>query len=131
MARALKRGKHARISKGGHCFDEHDFISKLTDDILLKILHKLPTEEAMTTSVLSSRWRHLWKSLSSIDLNDRFEEKRKRKVFGHVKRFIKHYEGYKMKRFCVSVKYDSKKKSNISPGWLLLLIRMLKSYILI
>lgn len=99
MARALKRGKHARISNDGLCFNEHDFISKLTDDILLKILHKLPTEEAMATSVLSSRWRDLWKSLSSIDLNDRFEEKGKSKVFGLVKRFIKHYEGHKMNAF--------------------------------
>ncbi|KAJ4715181.1 Fbd-associated f-box protein [Melia azedarach] len=44
--------------------DEH--ISKLSDDILINILSRLTIKEAARTSILSSRWRYLWKSLKHI-----------------------------------------------------------------
>ncbi|PWA71346.1 F-box domain, FBD domain, Leucine-rich repeat domain, L domain-like protein [Artemisia annua] len=47
-----------------------DFISNMPDPILQSILQRLPTtEEIARTSVLSTRWRYLWTSIPSIDLD--------------------------------------------------------------
>ncbi|PWA78683.1 F-box domain, FBD domain, Leucine-rich repeat domain, L domain-like protein [Artemisia annua] len=47
-----------------------DRISNLPDSILHLILSSLEsTEEAVRTSILSTRWRYLWTALPSIDIN--------------------------------------------------------------
>ncbi|KAJ0797054.1 putative F-box domain, FBD domain, leucine-rich repeat domain superfamily [Helianthus annuus] len=47
-----------------------DMINNLPDHILQLILSGLPTtEEAVRTSILSTRWRYLWTSLPSLDLD--------------------------------------------------------------
>ncbi|KAL0725353.1 hypothetical protein Bca4012_039952 [Brassica carinata] len=51
----------AKIRKLQHPIVDDDCISKLPDDLLRKILSKLSTEEAVKTSLLSSRWMGLWK----------------------------------------------------------------------
>lgn len=43
-----------------------DNISKLPNDVLLLILSRLSTEEAIRTSVVSKRWEHVWKQLSHL-----------------------------------------------------------------
>lgn len=43
-----------------------DLISSLTDDVLIKILSLLDPKEAVRTSVLSQRWRHLWAGLPDM-----------------------------------------------------------------
>ncbi|WZZ20326.1 hypothetical protein YC2023_121713 [Brassica napus] len=40
-----------------------DRISKLPDDVLLKIIKSLSTEEAVQTSLLSKRWEGVWKQM--------------------------------------------------------------------
>ena len=47
-----------------------DKISSLTNDILLHILSFLPTENAVATSALSKRWRHVWTGIAALDLSD-------------------------------------------------------------
>ncbi|KAF8056717.1 hypothetical protein N665_1269s0004 [Sinapis alba] len=48
-----------------------DEISHLPNDLTFQILSFLSTKEAVKTSVLSTRWRHLWLSLSSLELRSR------------------------------------------------------------
>ncbi|CAM0947811.1 unnamed protein product [Alopecurus aequalis] len=54
-----------------HLFEEMrdpDYISALPDYILQDILSLLPAPEAVQTSVLARRWRHLWRSTMGLRL---------------------------------------------------------------
>nr|VDD57463.1 unnamed protein product [Brassica oleracea] len=44
-----------------------DRISGLSDELLLKILMLVPTEVAVSTSILSKRWEYLWMWLPKLD----------------------------------------------------------------
>ncbi|PWA35753.1 F-box domain, FBD domain, Leucine-rich repeat domain, L domain-like protein [Artemisia annua] len=44
-----------------------DFISKMPDLVLVDILSRLPLKQAVTTGVLSPRWRFVWCSLNKLD----------------------------------------------------------------
>ncbi|CAH2067948.1 unnamed protein product, partial [Thlaspi arvense] len=48
-----------------------DWISKLPNDVLLMILSRLSTEEAVRTGVVSKRWEHVWKHMSHLVLDMR------------------------------------------------------------
>ncbi|CAL4994705.1 unnamed protein product [Urochloa decumbens] len=43
-----------------------DRLSELPDDALYHVLSFLPSDDAVRTSVLACRWRHLWKSTRSL-----------------------------------------------------------------
>ncbi|XP_021744176.1 F-box/FBD/LRR-repeat protein At5g53840-like [Chenopodium quinoa] len=45
-----------------------DRLSSLPDDILTEILSRLPINSAVTTSVLSHRWRHLWTAITRLQI---------------------------------------------------------------
>jgi hypothetical protein len=47
-----------------------DRISDLSDSILCHILSFLPTKLAATTSVLSKRWKPMWRSVLTLDFDD-------------------------------------------------------------
>ena len=47
-----------------------DRISSLPDSLLCHILSFLPTRTAMSTSILSRRWRHVWEHLQVFDFRD-------------------------------------------------------------
>ncbi|KAL0013968.1 hypothetical protein SO802_001037 [Lithocarpus litseifolius] len=51
--------------------DYKDIISSLPDCILIHILSFLPTRASVATSILSSRWRSLWKLVPVLDLDQR------------------------------------------------------------
>ncbi|GFP89843.1 protein tolb [Phtheirospermum japonicum] len=46
-----------------------DFISQLSDDILISIIARLQTKDAVRTSILSHRWRYLHKFVPDIELH--------------------------------------------------------------
>ncbi|KAF3495503.1 hypothetical protein DY000_02057850 [Brassica cretica] len=47
-----------------------DRISGLSDELLVKILSFLPTENAVSTSLLSKQWRFLWMWLPKLEYHD-------------------------------------------------------------
>ncbi|KAI3790669.1 hypothetical protein L2E82_03886 [Cichorium intybus] len=67
--------------------DGVDLISSLPDPILILILSGLPsTEELIRTSILSRRWRYLWTSIPSIDLE--YRQGRNQKLENKFKEFV-------------------------------------------
>ncbi|KAI3871442.1 hypothetical protein MKX03_020412 [Papaver bracteatum] len=49
--------------------DGMDQISKLPDDVLVRIIFVVPTKQAFTTSLLSKRWKFLWTLLLELDFD--------------------------------------------------------------
>lgn len=48
--------------------EQLDILSNLPDHVVAHIISFLPTNEAIRTSILSSRWKYLWKDIHSICL---------------------------------------------------------------
>ncbi|KAL4562918.1 hypothetical protein LXL04_026949 [Taraxacum kok-saghyz] len=68
IKRDMKKSKQVNASE---LEDSVDRISNLPDPILHLILSHLPTtEEAIQTSILSTRWRYLWTSVHSLHITD-------------------------------------------------------------
>lgn len=62
--------KKSKLGKASKRLDMVDMISDLPDSILHSILSRLPTtEEVIRSSILSTRWRYLWTSIPSIDID--------------------------------------------------------------
>ncbi|XP_010462950.1 PREDICTED: probable F-box protein At1g60180 [Camelina sativa] len=58
--------------RGGGHRRNMDLISSLPDAILQHILFFVPTQLAITTSVLSRRWRHVWSDTPSLSFDDSY-----------------------------------------------------------
>ncbi|GJN18476.1 hypothetical protein PR202_gb05642 [Eleusine coracana subsp. coracana] len=54
-----------------YVFNDNDQLSRLPDEVLRSIVHRLPIDDATRTSALSWRWRDIWLSmLSPINNNN-------------------------------------------------------------
>ncbi|CAH2069704.1 unnamed protein product, partial [Thlaspi arvense] len=51
-------------------FTYTDRISHLSDDLLLRILSLIPVSDAISTSILSKRWRSLWKKMQKLEYDE-------------------------------------------------------------
>ncbi|KAK7255114.1 hypothetical protein RIF29_28517 [Crotalaria pallida] len=49
--------------------ETEDMLSDLPDFVLLHIMGFMKTKDAVQTCVLSTRWMHLWKNLTTLKLN--------------------------------------------------------------
>ncbi|XP_050238004.1 F-box/FBD/LRR-repeat protein At5g22660-like [Mercurialis annua] len=80
-----------------------DYMRELPDEILEKIISYLPLNEAAATSILSTRWRHLWKTVDYpifdidiqrlISINRRNKSLGEKRIFCLVSAILDQYQG--------------------------------------
>ncbi|KAJ0721408.1 putative F-box domain, leucine-rich repeat domain superfamily, F-box-like domain superfamily [Helianthus annuus] len=70
-----------------------DYISDLPESIIETILAKLPITEAVRTSVLSSKWRYKWTTLTELKFDDNCVSNTRYRALAEnsVVRFVNHF----------------------------------------
>ncbi|KAL8268835.1 hypothetical protein R6Q59_002633 [Mikania micrantha] len=53
-------------------FKHKDFISNMPDNVVTRILDRLPLQEAVRTGILSRNWRFKWTMLSQLVFDEKF-----------------------------------------------------------
>ncbi|KAJ1388088.1 Leucine-rich repeat domain superfamily [Sesbania bispinosa] len=61
----MEEGKERKL----RVMEGADFISKLPDALLADIVSRLPDAEGVRTSVLSQRWKTIWKHSSRLNFD--------------------------------------------------------------
>ncbi|KAK1696150.1 hypothetical protein QYE76_012847 [Lolium multiflorum] len=93
-----------------------DLISHLPDDVLGDIITLLPTKEGALTSLLASRWRHLW-SYAPLNLDHRGLRKEVKDLAALVSRILSAHKG-PVRRFCVPLLYDNLRQVATVEAWI-------------
>ncbi|CAH1448568.1 unnamed protein product [Lactuca virosa] len=93
---------------------EEDRISGLPDCLLLEILSRLPsTVGAIRTGTLSKRWNHLWTLLPTLIFKEIDDNLLWSNYIMFVDQTLAQCSGLKLKKFLVSVTYDTQSESRI------------------
>ncbi|XP_061339384.1 F-box protein At4g09920-like [Gastrolobium bilobum] len=93
-----------------------DRISDLPDAVLCHILSFLPTKICVTTSILSRRWRNIWKDIQVLDFPyDYSEDSEHLAVF--MNRFLALRKGYDIRVFRLSCFYANSTDSKSMAKW--------------
>uniref|UniRef100_M4CQJ1 FBD domain-containing protein n=1 Tax=Brassica campestris TaxID=3711 RepID=M4CQJ1_BRACM len=82
-----------------------DLISSLPEPLLVHILSFLTTEHAVWTSVLSSRWRHLWKWVPRLEL-DSFDFTNDKVCVDFIDKFLALQGKYYLREFKLTIDHD-------------------------
>ncbi|BAB11676.1 unnamed protein product [Arabidopsis thaliana] len=91
-----------------------DRISSLPDELLCQILSNLPTKNAVTTSILSTRWRSIWLSTPVLDIDiDAFDDATTFVSF--ASRFLEFSKDSCLHKFKLSVERDDVDMCTIMP----------------
>ncbi|XP_020881212.1 F-box/FBD/LRR-repeat protein At3g52680-like [Arabidopsis lyrata subsp. lyrata] len=105
----MKRCLRIRVIMG------KDRISELPEELLLKILSLLPTKTVITTSVLSKRWRSLWKMVQKL----KFESDNLAKFSKNVGKFLLSHKAPVLESLHIKVTDKAEKRCGINVGvWL-------------
>ncbi|XP_021808949.1 F-box/FBD/LRR-repeat protein At5g22700-like [Prunus avium] len=124
-------GKRRKIIKD----DEHkvveDRISELPYEVIVSIVSLLPLKEAVATSILSRRWRYVWSSTTTLNLEtvnfedpetlkyfceldyDKRDEEEGHKYVNWVNHVLEQYSGQNIERFRVIFFLDNVFTSSI------------------
>lgn len=93
---------------------EEDRISGLPDCLLLEILSRLPsTIGAIRTGTLSKRWKNLWTLLPALVFKEIGDNLLWSNYILFVDQTLAQCSGLKLKKFLVSVTYDTQSESRI------------------
>ena len=84
-----------------------DMISDMPDALLLHILSFLPFKEVVATSLLSKRWKPLWTSVPTLDLN-RIHFQRLKFFHKFVEKMLKFVDLKSVKKFVLRFRYYDK-----------------------
>ncbi|XP_051149263.1 F-box protein At3g62230-like [Andrographis paniculata] len=89
----LKRRREEEVCGGGQDGGGPDYLSSLPDAIIANIITSLPFREAVRTSLLSRRWRSLWQSTRSVDIDENLFVQKEGNVVEFIRRWPEIYGG--------------------------------------
>nr|XP_011462818.1 PREDICTED: F-box/LRR-repeat protein At4g14103-like isoform X3 [Fragaria vesca subsp. vesca] len=114
-------GSHSKLKVGG---DGEDKISQLPDAVLSHMLSFLPTKHAVRTSILSTRWKNIWASVPTLDLEHYYCDERRSLHAGFVSSIdrVLYCESSDIQRFRLHYYCLSEDLSRID-GWIRTAIR--------